>query len=126
MGKRPSSERRILREAAKRELEKDIRELGEAIKDKDDIEWEDIVEAHGMMLRSWTKVGEAHMSYLELAGDREEGSNSAWFREVERVFRVGWEEFRKLERIDKEEKGRDVGEVVEEDGGPVERNQRLG
>ena len=51
MGKRPSSERRILREAAKRELEKDVRELGEAIKDKDDIEWEDIVEAHGRMLR---------------------------------------------------------------------------
>ena len=44
-------ERRILREAAKRELEKDVRELGEAIEDKDDIEREDIVEAHGRMLR---------------------------------------------------------------------------
>ena len=54
-----------------------------AIEVKEEIEWEDIVEAYNKMTRSRTKVGEAHVSCLELADAKEERANAAWIEKVQ-------------------------------------------
>ena len=61
-------ERKGMREAAKRELVRDILGLKDAIEDREDIEWGDISEAYERVVRSRTKVGKAHVSYFGVGG----------------------------------------------------------
>ena len=49
------------------------------------------------MTRSSVKVGEAHVSYMELADAREE-ANTAWMGEAEQVFQDARMEFEKVKK----------------------------
>ena len=108
-------ERKEVREAAKRELERDIRGLRHAIEDREDIEWEDIADAYEKVVRSQTRVGEAYVSYLELAEDNEEGVDTRWIEEVEQAFRDVRKGFKRIKKEMEEKGASDLGKLARRD-----------
>lgn len=94
------AKRKNERLAARMLLEREVKVLNGTVEDKDDVEWEDIIEAYDKVVAAYEKVSRTHLEFMEKSNveELEEDEGETWMEEVDAIYKGARKSFKKTKK----------------------------